>query len=135
MKLSELLTEKAGRGINPTEARPVTSTNQAWIPKFSRGGKSGDIFLATSVIKMGARKKWAGAIFNLDTDYFQDFETGSWNTLTRDKTAFEKDGYRAVGITPKMKKQLADIFNDPKNKSNKEEMSRVDREILRKYFK
>ena len=136
MKLSELLVEKkVGRGIDPTTARPVTSTNQAWIPKFSRGGKKGDIFLATSVIKMGARKKWVGAIFNLDTDYFQDFETGSWNTLTRDKTEFEKGGYRAVGITPKMKKQLADIFNDPSNESNKEEMSRVDREVLRKYFK
>ena len=34
-----------------------------------------------------------------------------------------------------MKKQLADIFNDPQNKSNKEEMSRIDREVLRKYFK
>ena len=127
MKLSNLITEKkVGRGIDPTTARPVTSTNQAWIPKFSRGGKKGDIFLATSVIKMGARK---------NTDYFQDFETGSWNTLTRDKTEFEKGGYRAVGINPKMKKQLADIFNDPKNKSNKEEMSRIDREVLRKYFK
>ena len=69
MKLSNLIAEKkVGRGIDPTTARPVTSTNQAWIPKFSRKGKGGDIFLATSVIKMGARKKWVGAIFNLDMD-------------------------------------------------------------------
>ena len=131
MKLSELLVEKVGRGVDPSSAKPVTKSNQAWFYK----GKKRDIFLATSKISMGARERWSGVIFNLDTDYFQDFQTGSWSKQDKDKQGFEKGGWRAVGITSKLKSQLADIWNNPKNASNKKQMPKVDREILRKYFK
>ena len=110
MKLSELLVEKVGRGVDPSSAKPVTKSNQAWFYK----GKKRDIFLATSKISMGARERWSGVIFNLDTDYFQDFQTGSWSKQDKDKQGFEKGGWRAVGITSKLK---SDLINSSKKSS------------------